>query len=543
MVMKLSGTLRSGRHLLGNLDTVSKKSYGKSVRGPKIWWKKTLKILMIIGGVAVVATAAALAYYKLAVAPPEVNTSLKGNDVRRTESTGYHNEPPINSVDIPPTGNEVSADDGIRDMNKFAFIMFCTDGSANTDVIMVATFDAANHTLNVVSIPRDTMANVSWSSKKVNAIRANRRIEFKGQDNAEDKAMQATIESFADILGFEVDFWFNVDMKAFVTLVNAVGGVDYYIPSNMEYHDNEQNLHISYRQGMKRGLTGQQALEILRFRRYASGDIARISNQQGFLKAAAEQILAKRNSINVIDLANIFINNVKTNLPLNNLVWLGKELLKMEAEDVNFMTLPGNYVDSVDGASYVTVYVEPWLEMVNEYLNPFRVEITDQDVSILTRGADRKLYVTDGNRLGNSSWGSSSRGASYDPNSSAGGSQSSSSPKSSSSSSSTSSQPAKPNNNTPSDSSNKTSQNPPGDVDEVPDTGSSENLDDFPDTDVVTTYPPSDEIPPLDEDPGQTQTDSPDNAAPQTDAPPEATTPPADASPISPDAPPVEAVE
>jgi hypothetical protein len=288
---------------------------------------------------------------------------------------------------------------------------------------------------------------------------------------------------------------------------------------------------------MHRGLTGQQALEILRFRRYASGDIARISNQQGFLKAAAEQILAKRNSINVIDLANTFLGNVKTNLPLNKLIWLGKEFLKMEADNVSFMTLPGNYVDSVDGTSYVSIFVEPWLEMVNTYLNPFSVEITDQDVSILTRGADRKLYVTDGNRLGNSSWGASSRGASYNPNSSSNSSSSSSSSSSQSSpssnkkpDSSTSTKPAdnSTNNQSSGDQSSNATSNPPSNPDDNPDMNPPGDSEDVPGVIPGTTESPSDEIPPLDFDPGQTQ--NPTDPMVQPEAPPEAANPQTEAA-------------
>ena len=501
--------MRGGRHLLKNIGDEPKKDPGTTAEGKKGWKKKTLKILSIAGGVLVVLTAAAYAYVRLAVAPPPVHLERRPGTPRQAAGPAY--AAPIQTQDEDPTGAEEDPEPYDRDEYKFTFIMFCNDDvGGNTDVIMVATFDATNYTLNVVSIPRDTMSNVSWSSKKANAIRANRRIQFRGQDDAEEKAMQATIESFADILGFEVDYWFNVDMKAFVTLVDAVGGVDYYIPSNMEYHDNEQNLHISYKQGMKHGITGKQALEILRFRRYASGDIARISNQQGFLKAAAEQIIAKRNSINVVDLANIFINNVKTNLSLNHLIWIGKELLKMDSGDIEFKTMPGNYVDSVDGVSYVSIFVEQWLEMVNTLLNPFSEAITDKDVSILTRGPDRKLFVTDGNRQGNPSWGSGSRGASESSANNGGsftppGGSQSNTPKN------------------PSGSQNASQGNQATGPNESPDAATPDSAGDEQDNDTDIDEQPSDEIPPLDTDPGQTEdpgdSPGPDDAPPDTAAP------------------------
>ena len=484
---------------------------------PKVWWRKPLKIVSIAGGVLAALTVAAFAWFKLAVKPP---TNLI--EVPRPSNPFYVSEKDITPPPVGPVEEDAEPGEEApvysRDKNKFTFLLFANDAvGGNTDVIMVATFDAANYTLNVVNIPRDTMANVSWTSKKANAINANWKAHFRGQDNMAEKAMEATLESFADILGFKVDFWFTVDMKAFVTLVNAVGGIDFYVPTNMEYHDPEQNLHISYTRGMKRGLTGQQALEILRYRRYSSGDIGRIEVQQNFLKAAAEQILAKRNSINIIDLANTFINYVKTDLPLNNLIWFGKEFLKMEADDINFVTAPGNYVDSVNGASYVSLYVDEWLEIVNTRLNPFSEEITDKDVSILTRGADRKLYVTDGNRLGSASWGASSRGNGANSSSSSGsGSGSSSSSSSSSGSGGNKVSPAPSPSPEPTDSSDDDPDASPPD-----ETGNPTEVSEGPpDPDAGGNDLPSDEIPPLSEDPGQTENpvEPPSQASPASGA-------------------------
>jgi hypothetical protein len=73
--------------------------------------------------------------------------------------------------------------------------------------------------------------------------------------------------------------------------------------------------------------------------------------------------------------------------------------------------MPGA-IDYVGRQSYVTVLVDEWLEVINNKLNPFDRDIEFDDLSILTRGADRRLFVTDGNWQGDSTWGSSSLGAS-----------------------------------------------------------------------------------------------------------------------------------
>lgn len=511
--MKLTGTMRDGRHLLRNVGNSAANSFGNIAGTPTVWWKKALRILAIISGVLIVLTVGVFAFIK-SVGPPPVKPDPRPANQATTNIN--QTVPPVKTPDTTPTDKVADEKGTTRDETKYTFLILGMDeGGGNTDVIMVVRFDALTYEMNVVSIPRDTMVNVKWSTKKINSVLANQRREFKGQDDESyNKAMQGTVETFADVLGFEVDYWFTVNMKAFVTLVTAIGGIDYYVPSNMEYHDPEQNLHISYKKGMHKGLTGQQALEILRYRSYPNGDIGRINNRQSFLKTAAEQILAKKNTLNVMELAEIFIKHVKTDLKFDHLVWLGKELLKMDAENISFVTMPGNAQDSVNSLSYVSIYVDEWLEIVNTLLNPFSDEITATDVSILTRGADRKLYVTDGNRLGDASWGASSKGPAPSSGNSSSGNGSNTpknpagstpkNPSSSSSNSQSSTQPAITDNNT-----------------NAPSTNTSEGT---PDSDHVTNESPSDEIAPLDIDPEQTE--NPDDPPAQTITSPDTSTPP-----------------
>ena len=201
-------------------------------------------------------------------------------------------------------------------------------------------------------------------------------------------------------------------LSAIPNFSDRQGGVDYDVKSKLDYDDPYQDLHIHYTKGLKTGLTGKQALEIMRFRQYYNGDIGRINVQQDFLKSVIEQLFAKRSSINIIEMATIFFKHVRTNLPLNNLIWFAKEFFKMNAEDISFVTMPGNIVEKIYGQSYVSIYVDEWLEIINTMLNPFFEEIAETDVSILTRNSADKLYVTDGNWKGDPSWGSGSAASS-----------------------------------------------------------------------------------------------------------------------------------
>lgn len=417
--MTFFGNKRSGRHLLKNTGRKGKENTDGSrestsrARRPK--WSLRKKLLIIPGiivAVLVILTGGAFAYLRWAGTQKPV---VEDNPVYT--NPGYiasdKNDPaqieqPAENANNP--GEQLTVD--ARNHDKYTFLLLATDDGANTDTIMAAAFDTESMTFDVVNIPRDTMVNVTWSLKKANSIYAYMQARHRGESDAQEKVTQDVIEEFSKVLGFRVDFMAVVNLRAFVTLVNAVGGVDFYVPVNMNYDDYDQNLHIHYSRGMQH-LNGQQALEVVRFRNtYASGDIARIGVQQNFLTAALQQILAKGSSINVRDLASVFIRDVKTNIPFENLVWFGIQFLKLDADSITFEMAPGNNEDFVGLESYVTLYVDEWLELVNRKLSPLHEDITETGVSILTRGADKRLYVTDGNRVGDPSWGASSRGPS-----------------------------------------------------------------------------------------------------------------------------------
>jgi hypothetical protein len=97
---------------------------------------------------------------------------------------------------------------------------------------------------------------------------------------------------------------------------------------------------------------------------------------------------------------------VDTDLTYGELIWFARAMLRMDYENINFHMMP-HRLDSVGGLSYVSILLDEWLELVNDVLNPFTYQITQdsETLSILTRGPDGRLFVTDDNWQGNRNWG------------------------------------------------------------------------------------------------------------------------------------------
>lgn len=241
-------------------------------------------------------------------------------------------------------------------------------GGSDTNILM--RFDAVNKSIDLVSLPRDSLMA---SGHKLNYAYARGGTE-------------QLREEIADLLGVPVDFFVSVDLKGFIKLVDEIGGVDFDVPINMDYDDPYQDLHIHFTKGLQH-LDGQAAMEVVRFRHnndgtgYGTEDIGRIGTQQAFLKAVAQKLLKLEN---ISAMAEVFMNYVKTDLTLGNLVWLANEALSMGGMDaVSFATLPGDGTGYYKGASVYTLDPEAILTLVNEKLNPYVDAVSAEDQNIL----------------------------------------------------------------------------------------------------------------------------------------------------------------
>lgn len=59
-----------------------------------------------------------------------------------------------------------------------------------------------------------------------------------------------------------MDFYVAVDLNGFIELVNAIDGIDFEVPINMNYDDPAQNLHIHFSAGQQH-LDGEEAMEVV----------------------------------------------------------------------------------------------------------------------------------------------------------------------------------------------------------------------------------------------------------------------------------------
>lgn len=267
------------------------------------------------------------------------------------------------------------------------------DGNGNTDTIVVGRLDTVNHTMDFVSIPRDTLVNLDWNVRKINAV-------YAGTANSGGVAIDGLKTQIRNLIGFNVDCYAVIDLDVFVDTVDLMGGVWFDVPQAMHYEDPGQNLYIHIDAGYQ-CLNGEQAMGVVRYRSgYANGDLGRIEMQQQFLKAVATQFIRLGNIPNISQVVSLLAKNMDTDLSAANIAFFLRQALLCDSENINFHTMP-NTPDMVYGLSYTFVELDPWLEMINQCLNPYNASVTAANLDVVYKSGGT-ILSTSGNLRG--SW-------------------------------------------------------------------------------------------------------------------------------------------
>lgn len=278
-----------------------------------------------------------------------------------------------------------------------------TGGGGQTDTMLLASYDVTNQKATVMSIPRDTMVNVPWDVKKINSV-----YNWRGGG---EKGIQGVYKEVSQLVGFEPDYQVVVEWEAVGALVEAIGGVYFDVPYEMDYHDPYQDLVIRQAKGY-RLLNGDDAMQVIRWRqndKYSPyghvkiGDSGRMELQQSFLKAVIKQLMQPANVLNIGKIAKVFQENVETDLSFQNILWFGQQAVTggLKPDDVTFCTMPwrGVYAWSYSynqDLDYVVPVAGELLKIVNEQLSPFKEEFTLRDLDIMSVNADGSLRSSTG---------------------------------------------------------------------------------------------------------------------------------------------------
>ena len=203
------------------------------------------------------------------------------------------------------------------------------EGPGRADTIMVVSMNPKQGKSYVVSIPRDTRVKIPGrGTGKVNAA-----YVYGGP--------QLIAETVEGLIGMPVDGYAEVDFHGFVGVIDAIGGIEVDVDRDMHYVDRAGGLKVDIKKG-RQILDGEKALQYVRFRADALGDITRVGRQQNLIGVLIDEAANYRNIRKAPKLAKILMEYVKTDLSQRDIASAGWFLIRTGG-DVLTRTIPGDF--------------------------------------------------------------------------------------------------------------------------------------------------------------------------------------------------------
>lgn len=225
-----------------------------------------------------------------------------------------------------------------------------------TDTIILVNIDPRTKSVNALSIPRDSKVYLPGDKgvNKINAAHALGGIEM----------TKRTIE---DTLGVHIDRYIMVHDSAVKEIVDAMDGLDVYVEKPMHYNDNAGHLHINFNKG-NHHLDGQQAVEYLRFRHDALGDIGRTQRQQWLLRSLLTKMKQPSTITKIPDIISVAKKYVKTDMSFYEMSQYAALTKHIDMDKIEVAMLPG----APNQRGYISYWIldpEKTQEVVNRAIN------------------------------------------------------------------------------------------------------------------------------------------------------------------------------
>ena len=310
-------------------------------RKPARW--RLPRVLGMGVALAGVASVSAIAGALLAVSLSA--TPLQQQQLTADDASVFNNNEPISSggslrlprltrpVNILVLGMKVlttDVDEVPPELRNVGYHALVNSFDGLSDSMLLIRFNPQTGQLVVLSLPRDTRTYVQGRLTKLNEASA-----YGGA------ALAA--ESVSELLGgVAIDRYVRINVQGVEKLIDALGGVTVTVPQDMKYQDDSQHLYINLKAG-EQHLDGNKALQFLRFRYDANGDIGRVQRQQMFMRALAEQTINPATIARLPKILSVVQSNVDTNLKVEELLALLGYASQVNRSNVQMLMLPGNF--------------------------------------------------------------------------------------------------------------------------------------------------------------------------------------------------------
>jgi len=188
---------------------------------------------------------------------------------------------------------------------------------SNTDTILIASYNHETKDITMVSIPRDFYVVIDPKTKwygRINTIYPN------AESKKEGEGFPALLNTIKDFTNLEIQYYAMVDFKAFVEIVDQLGGLSINVENSFvdnAYPNGNKYKIIKFTAGPQE-MDGETALEYSRSRHSLQNnegsDYARARRQQKVIAAIQEKIAQSdtlRDPKAIMGIFSSLVNNIK----------------------------------------------------------------------------------------------------------------------------------------------------------------------------------------------------------------------------------------
>ncbi len=269
---------------------------------------------------------------------------------------------------------------------------YSNDGSNDgmTDMILYCQFDIKGGALRMLQIPRNTL--VSTSNRIVTLSSGKTYKASNYQINSVALSNGGSIAALAEVIydqyKLPIDYYVTINMEALTEVVDNFGGIEVYIPRDMEY--NGSFLAKGYR-----NLDGASAEFFVRNRHgegYENADIDRLNMQRYFYAA----LFKRARSMGIQDILNqmplVFNNYIQTDMDLITLGKLAVSFMRIDSANIMIAQTPVfsggvpfvGATDSFAGYSCVVPDAGSIAELLNTYFRTYTGPVSEEELNLVT---------------------------------------------------------------------------------------------------------------------------------------------------------------
>lgn len=338
----------------------------KGKHGRKRVWKVIFSVLLI----GMVGTVAYLfkAYSDIGSTAESIYTSVNVNEMREEEIE-------VETATQPISFLLLGADTGTAEEERTE--------TGRSDTIIVCTVNPNTKTTTLLSIPRDSYAEIVGYSDVYDYYgdyydKMSHAYAFGGTE--------MSINTVQEFLNVPIDYYVEVNFDGLTDIVDAIGGVEITSPLTFDFYGPQ------FIEGETRILNGFEALQFSRMRKQdPEGDLGRQKRQQMVIKAILDKVLTMGTVVNYKNILATLEDNVQLNMSLDEILSIASGYRKsMENFQQFYVEGEEMYIDEI---YYYYVDPEERLRLSNILRN--ELELPEITIEEMETSADEPYYYSD----------------------------------------------------------------------------------------------------------------------------------------------------